>query len=98
MFTHLKTKLAAEWHRLVTGSEHDTRHVLEWLLTELEGEFMTVEAKLDQIIATLATVVTPTPVDISGLATATAVADVSAKLDALATVVGTETPVTPPAA
>ncbi len=92
MFNHLKSKLGAEWHRLVTGTEHDTRHVLEWLLTELEGEIMTVEAKLDQIIATLATVVAPTPVDISGLATKDDVNAVGVKVDALATIVGTETP------
>lgn len=92
MFKHLKTRLAAEWHRLVTGTEHDTRHVLEWLLTELEGEFMSVEAKLDSILAKLETIVTPTPVDISGLATAASVADVATKIDALAAVVGTETP------
>jgi len=94
MFTHLKTKLAAEWHRLVTGTEHDVRRVLEWLLTEFEGEFMSVEAKLDTILAKLETIVAPIPVDISTLATATAVADVAAKIDALATVVGTEAPAT----
>ncbi len=92
MFKHLKTRLAAEWHRLVTGTEHDVRHVLEWLLTELEGEHMTIEAKLDQIIATLATIVPQPPVDISGLATAAEVAALSDKIDYLATIVGTETP------
>lgn len=54
----------------------------------LKGNDMTVEAKLDQIIATLATAATP--VDISGLATAAEVAALSAKVDALAAVVGTE--------
>lgn len=90
MFNRLKTKLAAEWHRLVTGTEHDTRHVLEWILTELEGEFMTVEAKLDAIAAKLETIVVPTPIDVSGLATKDDLAAVSAKIDTLIATVGTE--------
>lgn len=56
---------------------------------------MTIEAKLDQIIATLATIVPTVPVDISALATGAEVAALSAKVDALATVVGTETPAAP---
>lgn len=50
---------------------------------------MTIENKLDEIIAVLAT--TATPVDISGLATAAEVAALSAQITALAAVVGTET-------
>ncbi len=91
MRKQLKSRLAAKWHELVTGTEHDCVRVLEWLLTELEGEFMSVEAKLDEIIATLATAAKP--VDISGLATADEVAALSAKLDTLIATVGTEAPV-----
>lgn len=53
---------------------------------------MTIENKLDAIIATLATLTAPATVDLSGLATGAEVADLSAKIDALAAVVGTETP------
>lgn len=43
MFKHLKTKLAAEWHRLVTGTEDDHVKVLEWLLIQIEKDiFMTL--------------------------------------------------------
>lgn len=98
MFKNLKTKLAAEWHRLVAGTEHDLKHVLEWILTELEGEFMSIEAKLDAILAKLETIVAPAPVDISGLATAVSVADVATKIDALATIVGTEASTSAPVA
>jgi len=59
---------------------------------------MSVEAKLDEIIAKLDTLAAPAAVDISGLATAAEVAAVSAKIDALAAIVGTEAPEATPAA
>ena len=51
---------------------------------------MTIEAKLDQIIASLATLTAPAAVDISGLATSAEVAALAAQVTALAGVVGTE--------
>ncbi len=64
---------------------------------------MTIEAKLDQIIATLATIVVPATVDISSLATGAEVAALAVQITALAAVVGTEpasvsAPDAPPAA
>ncbi len=44
MLKHLKTKLAAEWHSLVTGAEDDCTCVLEWIEHLFEKEYnMTLE-------------------------------------------------------
>lgn len=80
MFKHLKTKLAAEWHILVTGAEHDCRDVLEWIEQLFEKEYdMTLEeigvaltaigAKLDALVAPVATDLTPVLTAIADLKT-----------------------------
>lgn len=44
MLDHLKMKLAAEWHRLVTGTENDCVAVLEWIEHIFKKEYdMTLE-------------------------------------------------------
>lgn len=76
MFKHLKTKLAAEWHGLVTGTEHDLRLVLEWLLTEIEKDYdMTLEeigVALTTLTAKVDALITPVPTDLTPVLTAIA--------------------------
>lgn len=98
MFNHLKTKLAAEWHVLVTGAEDDCTCVLEWIEQLFEKEYdMTLEeigVALTDIKATLATWVAPTATDLTPVLTA--IADL--KTEVVSKVEGTPTVVTPPAA
>jgi len=76
MFKHLKTKLAAEWHSLVTGAEDDCVCVLDWIETLFEKEYdMTLEeigVALTDIKKTLATLVAPAATDLTPVLTAIA--------------------------
>jgi len=68
-----------------------SKQVLIKILHQLERLNMTVESKLDQIIAQTSTAAT---VDLTPVLAA--ISALSAKVDALQATVGTETPVTPP--
>ncbi len=79
MFKHLRTKLAAEWHKLVTGTEDDCAAVLAWIEQLFERDYdMTLEeigVALTSLAANMDALATPT--DTAVLA---AIADLKAEL------------------
>ncbi len=83
MFTHLKSELAAEWHKLVTGTENDVHKVLEWISTNYERKLiMTIADDIAAIKALVTTPVAPV-VDLSTVAKADALAAVAADVTAI---------------
>lgn len=100
MLKHLKTELAAEWHKLVTGAENDCDSVADWIETQIEGLFMStleeIGVKLDTIVTKLEALVIPTPAATDLTPVLTAIADL--KTEVVTKVEGTPAPAPTPAA
>lgn len=93
MFTHLKNELAADWHKLVTGTARDIDRLLEWISINHERKLlMTIADDIATIKAAVSTPATVT-VDLSTVAKADALAAVASDV----TVIKGELTLTPPA-